>query len=94
MVDEERFFLVEQGIVTDASVYPVTPEESLRFHSLQLDLSHEGIVIYDTEGFLARAWEGLRTWLARQGVRRVQTEGGWFWQLDPETEVGSLIEVR
>ncbi len=91
MLDEERLRLLGCGIATDASVYPVTREEAVRFHSLHLDLSREGIVLYDPTGFLSTAWARLRVWLEKKGAERVQTGEAWFWRLDPGLEVGSRV---
>ncbi len=91
MLDEERLRLLDNGIATDASVYPVSREEAVRFHSLHLDLSREGIVLYDPTGFLSTAWSRLKVWLEKKGAERVQTGETWFWRLDPGLEVGSRI---
>ncbi len=90
-LDEERLRLLGCGIATDASVYPVSRKEAVRFHSLHLDLSREGIVLYDPAGFLSAAWARLRVWLEEKGVERVQAGETWYWRLDPGLEVGSRI---
>ncbi len=90
-LDEERLRLLSSGIATDASVYPVSREETVRFHSLHLDLSREGIAVYDPTGFLFAAWARLRLWLEKKGVERVQAGETWYWRLDPGLEVGSRI---
>jgi predicted nucleotidyltransferase len=90
-LDQERVRLLNSGLATDASVYPVSREEAVRFHSLHLDLSVEGIVLYDPTGFLSQAWARLRVWLERKGAERVQTGETWFWRLDPGLEVGSRV---
>lgn len=90
-LDEERIRLLHAGIVTDVSIRPVTRKEAGRFYSLQLDLSRDGIVMYDPSGFLAATWSRMRTWLEKNGAERVETEKGWFWRLDPGLEVGSTV---
>ncbi len=90
-LDEERLRLLGSGIATDASVYPVSQEETVRFHSLHLDLSREGIVLYDPTGFLSAAWARLRVWLEKKGAERVQAGQTWYWRLDPGLRVGSRI---
>ena len=91
ILDEERVRLLSGGMATDASVYPVSRDEAVRFHPLHLDLSREGIVLYDPSGFLSGAWERLRLWLERKGAERVQTRETWYWRLDPGLRVGSRI---
>ncbi len=91
MLDEERLRLLGCGIATDVSVYSVSRDEAVRFHSLQLDLSRDGIVLYDPTGFLSTAWARLRAWLDRKGAERVQTGETWYWRLDPCLEVGSKV---
>ncbi len=91
ILDEERLRLLDNGIATDASIYPVSREEAVRFHSLHLDLSKEGIVLYDPTGFLSMAWARLRVWLDRKGAERVQMGETWYWRLDPGLEVGSRV---
>ena len=93
-VDQERSLMLQDGFSTDVSIYPASREDAARFSPLQLDLSNEGIVLYDTQGFLEENWTRLRVWLSQKGVRRVEAGNGWFWQIDPEVEVGSAIEIR
>ncbi len=88
---EERLRLLRAGIVTDTSVRPVDREEATRFHSLQLDLSLDGIPLYDPASFLSGTWARMRVWLEKMGAERVETEKGWFWRLDPGLEVGSKV---
>ncbi len=91
MLDGERLRLLDDGITTDASVYPVSREEAVRFYSLHLDLSREGIILYDPTGFLSTAWSRLKVWLEKKGAERVQTGETWYWRLDPGLEVGSKV---
>ncbi len=91
MLNDERLRLLNNGIATDASVYPVSREEAVRFHSLHLDLSSEGIVLYDPTGFLSTAWSRLKVWLEKKGAERVQTGETWYWRLDPGLKVGSRV---
>ena len=93
-IDEERSLMLQNGFATDVSIYPASRDDASHFHPLQLDLSVEGIVLYDTQGFLEETWARLRSWLSRKRVQRVETDKGWFWQLDPRMEVGSAIEIR
>lgn len=90
-LEEERIRLLRAGIVTDVSIHPVTRKEAGRFYSLLLDLSRDGIVLYDPSGFLAGTWARVRGWLERNGAERVGTGKGWFWRLDPGLEVGSRV---
>ncbi len=90
-LEEERLRLSRVGITADVSIRPVGREEARSFYSLHLDLSREGIVLYDPSEFLAETWSRMRTWLGKRGAERVETEKGWFWRLDPEMEIGSRV---
>ncbi len=90
-LEEERLRLSQVGIVADVSIHPVTREEARSFYSLHLDLSREGVVLYDPTGFLGETWFRMRAWLVKRGVERVETEKGWFWRLDPGIEIGSKV---
>ena len=90
-LEEERLRLSRVGITADMSIHPVDRGEARSFYSLHLDLSWEGIVLYDPTGLLAETWSRMRTWSGKRGVERVETEKGWFWRLDPGMEIGSRV---
>ncbi len=90
-LEEERLRLSRVGITADVSIHPVGRDEAGSFYSLHLDLSREGIVLFDPTGFLWETWSRMRTWLAKRGAERVETANGWFWRLDPWIEVGSRV---
>ncbi len=90
-LEEERLRLLRTGIATDVSIHPVNRDEAGRFSSLQLDLPMDGLVLYDSEGFLMDNWSRMRIWLEKKGAERVETNKGWFWRLDPNLEIGARV---
>ncbi len=90
-LEDERLRLSRVGITADVSIHPVVREEARSFYSLHLDLSREGVVLYDPTGFLGETWFRMRAWLVKREVERVETEKGWFWRLDPGIEIGSKV---
>jgi predicted nucleotidyltransferase len=53
-----------------------------------LDAIHDGLIIFDKEGFLKRKLEDLKKELKRKSVRRIN--GAWVW---PVKEAGQAVEL-
>ena len=63
------------------SLLAKTPEEfEAHMSSLYLDLAMDGIVLYDTNGYMSSRLEKLRQALRRAGLHRVRRDGSWVWE--------------
>lgn len=93
-ITEERQFLYENGLATDASIYPMAEGELGRFYPLLLDVLDHGIVVYENGARLSRAAESMRLRASRLGVKRMDLSKGWAWMLPAGLRVGELLEVR
>ena len=63
-----------------------TPEEfESRLPSLFLDIALDGVVLHDTDQYMAKRLAGLRRLIRKQGLRRehVQREMIWRWERFP-----------
>jgi predicted nucleotidyltransferase len=79
---------------TTISPIPLTVEEVDRNPPILLDLVTDGLIVYDTDGFMARKLRALRKKLAALGARRVVLEGGgWYWDLKPDYTLGEVIAL-
>lgn len=69
------------------AVLAKTPAEfEARLPALYLDIALDGVVLYDTGGYIAQRLAYLRDLLARRGLQRTQAgpELTWRWRQPPE----------
>lgn len=70
----------------EASLLAKTPEEfTAGLPDLYLDIALDGVVFYDTDGYMTERLEFLRTLIRRKGLRR-EKEGRnliWRWEQPP-----------
>jgi predicted nucleotidyltransferase len=86
--------LISKCLGTTISPIPLTVEEVERTPPILLDLVTDGLIVYDTERFMARKLRALRKKLAALGARRVALEGGgWYWDLKPDYKLGEVVEL-
>lgn len=71
----------------------LTPEEVIKHPPILLDISHEGIILYDKNRFLEKELEKLRKKLQEIGAKRIKGKKGWYWILKPETRPGEVIKI-
>jgi len=82
-----------QRINTRLSRIVRTPNEAARPVPLYLDLTEEGVLLYDRDGFFAGVLDGVRTSLRRLGAKRIRKGEGWYWDLKPDFKPGDMIEI-
>jgi predicted nucleotidyltransferase len=70
----------------EASLLAKTPEEFVAgLPDLYLDIALDGMILHDTDKYMAKRLESLRTLIRRKGLRR-EKEGGdlvWRWEQPP-----------
>jgi predicted nucleotidyltransferase len=96
---EEKVFdeierLKRDGIYTSLSFLPLRKEEVTRFPLILLDLTEEGIIIYDEEFFLEKILVKLKAKLMELNARRIFIdEDTWYWDLKPDYKFGEIISI-
>jgi len=81
------------GFTTECSPIFKTAEELLAGSPLLLDMVDDARILYDRDGFMARALDRLRERLARLGARRIWRGNAWFWDLKPDYQPGDVFEL-
>ena len=81
------------GFHTECSPVFKTPDELLAGSPLLLDMVDDARVLYDREGFFARALDRLKERLARLGARRIWRGNAWFWDLKPDYRPGDVFDL-
>ena len=70
----------------EASLLAKTPDEfTAGLPDLYLDIALDGVILHDTDGYVAERLESLRTLIRRKGLRR-EKEGRdliWRWEQPP-----------
>lgn len=90
-VGDELKWLSAHGITTHVSFHPYAPEEMARLRMLFLDIVEDGVALLDRDHFFERLRAGFRSLLKEMGAkRRVLPDGGWYWAMNPEAELGAV----
>jgi hypothetical protein len=90
----EYRLLARQGYRPDPMPVFQTEEQLVAHPWILLDIAHQGVVLYDPEGVLARELEAVRRRLVELGARRVERpDGSWYWDLKPDWRPGEIIEL-
>ncbi|MEM4158090.1 MAG: nucleotidyltransferase domain-containing protein [Candidatus Methanomethylicaceae archaeon] len=93
MVSDEIDRLKRLGIETGISFYPLRREEVLRTPPILLDLTVDGIILYDEDQFLESILSRLKIRLNELGARRISAEDTLYWDLKPDYRFGEVIEL-
>ena len=83
----------EANLPTLISEVILTPEEVKKHPPILLDLTQEGVILYDQENFLKNELEILKAKLKELGARRVKGRGGWYWILKPDAKLGDVVKI-
>lgn len=85
------------------AIHGYRPDPMPIFHSaaklathpwILLDIADHGLILYDSEGLLARELEAVRRRLRELGARRIdRPDGSWYWDLKPDWRPGEIIEL-
>jgi len=71
----------------------LTVEEIKNHPPILLDLSQEGVILLDQEGFLEGHLKQIREKLMALGAIRRPTAQGHYWVLKPDFRMGEIIEI-
>ena len=85
--------LWEQGMYIDFAEVIQTEAAAQRFHLLYLDLTEEGVLLYDRNGFFAGVLEAVRQRLTELGARRRRLGQIVYWDLKPDLKPGEKLEL-
>jgi uncharacterized protein len=79
---------VEWNLVTK------TPYEAQLRTPLYLDITEDGVLLLDRDGFFAAVLDGMRARMRALGSRRVRlADGSWYWDLKPDFKFGEVVEI-
>jgi hypothetical protein len=85
--------LRKSGYRLSFSAVPYRPEDLTETPPLLLDVSEDGIILYD-DGLMREKLNELKERLRALGSRRVRTRRGkWYWILKPDLKPGEVIKI-
>jgi predicted nucleotidyltransferase len=85
--------LWQVGAYADFSEVLRTPQEAERFYLLYLDMTEEGLLLYDRDGLLANRLARVRERLEELGSKRRQMGNVTYWDLKPDFVPGEVITL-
>jgi len=71
----------------------LSPGEVKAHPPILLDLTDEGVIVYDRDGFLEGILEDIRRRLKELGSKKVKAKKGHYWILKPDAKPGEVIEI-
>lgn len=72
----------------------LTREEALNTRPFYLDISQDGLVLFDRDDFFNRKLTRLRKRMTELGTRRVFLDDmTWLWELKPGMKPGEVVEL-
>ncbi len=90
---ESHLKLLKAGYRLSFSAVPYKPEDLVETPPLLLDVSEDGVILYD-DGLMKRKLAELKERLRALGSKRVRTRTGkWYWVLKPDLKLGEVIKI-
>jgi uncharacterized protein len=85
---------VSPDLARQLAVIVFSAEEAKRTRPFYLDLVHEGVLLYDRDGFFRDVLSALEQRLARLGAKRARDRHGHpYWILKEASSFGEVVEL-
>lgn len=85
--------LRKSGYRLSFSAVPYRPDDLNETPPLLLDVTEDGIILYD-DGLMRQKLAEVKVKLQALGSRRVRTRSGkWYWVLKPDLKPGEVIKI-
>lgn len=86
--------LCEQGFSPDPYPVYLSEEELTQNPWVLLDVTEDGIILYDKEDILKKRLDHLRQRLKQLGSKRIfLPDGSWYWDLKPDWKRGEEFKL-
>ncbi len=91
---EEYLELKENKLGTTISPVPLTPSEVEKNPSILLDITMDGIMLYDVDDFIINKMKSMRKKLKKMGSKRIFIDDKrYYWDLKPNYKLGEVVEI-
>jgi predicted nucleotidyltransferase len=81
------------NLYLEPSFLILSVQEIEKHPPILIDLSEEGIILYDCNNFLKRHLQKINDRLKRIGTVKKVVPGGYYWILKPDIKVGEVFEL-
>ena len=85
--------LRNHNVFTNISILPLTKKEAMTFIPIYLDITQDGIILFDKDDFFSRLMTKLTAVLNSAGVKKKHAGNLWYWEMDPKKELG-MMEIE
>jgi len=89
----DKTFEISMKYGINISIIPLKIDEAQNTQPIYLDMTYEGIILYDKNNFIEKKLNDLREKLNKMGAKRVPYKRGYFWKLKKKIEVGEVIKI-
>jgi hypothetical protein len=90
---KEYHKLEEKDLYLEPSFLLLADEEVKAHPPVLIDISYEGLILYDRGNFLKNHLVDIKERLNKLGARRKNTPEGHYWLLKPDLKAGELFEI-
>lgn len=85
---------LKHGMLAPIQFLTLDSADADRMRPLYLDMSVDGIILFDRNQFMRSVLERLKKRLEELGARRVQLpDQSWYWVLKPGLKMGEVVEI-
>jgi len=81
------------NLYLEPSFLILSVRESENHPPILIDISQEGIILYDHNNFLRKYLQKIKDRLKRIGAVKKIVPGGYYWILKPDIKVGEVFEL-
>jgi len=85
--------LEELKLELEPSFLMFTREEVDLHPPILIDMSYEGVILYDKDDFLANHLSDIKDQLKRFGAIRKTSPTGYYWLLKPDLRAGEVLRI-
>lgn len=77
----------------EPSLLLMTRKEAETHPDIFIDISHEGMILFDQEDFLKNNLDQIKEKMIKLGSVKKRTPQGYYWSLKPDLRYGDVIEL-
>lgn len=92
-LEEHLSDLRKRGIFTHVNSIIKTKDEIEAGNLLLLDMTEDGVILFDRDDFMENILRKWREKLRHLGAKRIWKGNSWYWLLKPDLTEGEKIEL-
>ncbi len=92
--DFKEYEELDRYAMTLSPSFIIRTKQEIQTHpSILIDISQEGLILYDRDDFLSDVLDEIRARLKELGSKKIYTSQGYYWFLKPDIKPGEVVEI-